>query len=127
MRHRKHRHKLAVSPAHRKSMVRNLCISVIHSGAIKTTHARAKAVQPFLEKLITLAKKDSVANRRLAFSRLGSAVAVGKLFKEVAPRFKERKGGYTSVLKLADRRVGDHAKMSYLRFTDKFVEASKTE
>ena len=125
MRHRKHRHKLAVAPSHRKSLVRNLCISVIRSGAIKTTHARAKAVQPVLEKLVTLAKKDTVANRRLAFSRLGSSFAVGKLFKEVAPRFIERNGGYTCVLKLSDHRVGDHAKMSFLRFVDVWASSQK--
>lgn len=118
MRHQKHRNKLAVAPAHRKSLIRNLCISVIHKGSIKTTHARAKAVQPVLEKLVTLAKRDNVANRRLASARLGSLGAVKKLFSQVAPRFQERNGGYTRVLKLADGRVGDHAKMSCLQFVD---------
>ena len=118
MRHQKHRNKLAVAPHHRKSLIRNLCISVIHNGSIKTTHAKARAVQPVLEKLVTLAKQDNVANRRLAQSRLNSARAVKKLFTQVAPRFQQRNGGYTRVLKLADGRVGDNAKMGCLQFVD---------
>lgn len=116
MRHRKHRHKLAVHPAHRKSLIRNLCVSIINSNSIKTTHAKAKAVRPVLEKLVTLAKQDSVANRRLAYSRLNSKKAVKRLFADVAPKFQERNGGYTRILKLADGRVGDNAKMSYIQF-----------
>ena len=118
MRHRKHRYKLSVNPAHRKSLIRNLCVSAIDSGSIKTTHAKAKAVQPVLEKLVTLAKLDNVANRRLAHSRLGSERAVKKLFSQVALRFKERPGGYTRVLKLVDGRVGDNSKMGLLQFVD---------
>ena len=118
MRHRKHHYKLGVAPSHRKSLIRNLCVSVIDHGSIKTTHAKARAVQPILEKLVTLAKEDTVAHRRLAHSRLGSARAVKKLFSQVALRFKQRPGGYTRVLKLADGRVGDNAKMSCLQFVD---------
>lgn len=117
MRHRKHRYRLGVSPAHRKSLVRNLCVSLITGrGSITTTHARAKATQSVVEKLVTLAQKDSVANRRLAYSRLNSREAVKKLFASIAPQFLERKGGYTRVLKLADGRVGDNAKMSCIQF-----------
>ena len=72
MRHKKHKYKLNVDPAHRKAMVKNLAVSLLDHGAIKTTHARAKAVQSYIEKLVTVAKKDSVANRRLAFSRLNN-------------------------------------------------------
>lgn len=118
MRHSRHKYKLGVDPAHRKSMMRNLSSSLIKAGAIKTTHARAKAVQPYIERLVTIAKKDSVANRRLAFSRLSDKDAVKKLFEEVGPKAKDRNGGYTRVLKLSDGRVGDNAKMSYISFVD---------
>ncbi|MCY4643208.1 MAG: 50S ribosomal protein L17 [Bacteriovoracales bacterium] len=118
MRHRKHRNKLAVNPAHRKSLIRNLCVSLIDHNSIRTTHAKAKAVQPFLEKLVTLAKKDSVANRRLAESRLNSSRAVKKLFSHVAPQFKTRNGGYTRIVKSAEGRVGDNAKMSTIEFVE---------
>ena len=127
MRHQKHRHKLAVAPAHRKSLMRNLSASLIQHGVIKTTHAKAKAVQPFLERLVTLARVDTLSNRRLAFARLNSKRAVRKLFGDIAPRFKERKGGYTSILKLADMRVGDSAKMSCIRFVDVFPPSQVEE
>ena len=118
MRHGKHRNKLGIAPAHRKSLIKNLCVSVIDHETIKTTHAKAKAVQPVLEKLVTVAKTDTVANRRLAYSRLNSRRAVKKLFADIAPRFKERQGGYTRVLKFADGREGDNAPMSCLQFVD---------
>ena len=124
MRHQKHRNKLAVNPAHRKSLIKNLCVSLINHGSIKTTHARAKAMRPVVEKLVTLAKKDNVANRRLAYSRLNSKGAVKKLFAEVAPNFQERSGGYTRISKLIDGRVGDNAKMSYIQFVDSVVVAA---
>lgn len=116
MRHRKHHNKLAVDPAHRKSLIRNLCVSMIAHNSIKTTHARAKALRPVFEKLITLAKRDTVANRRLAYSRLNSKWAVKKLFSLIAPEYQDRPGGYTRISKLAEGRVGDNAKMSYLHF-----------
>jgi large subunit ribosomal protein L17 len=117
MRHKKHKYKLNVDPAHRKAMVKNLAVSLLDHGAIKTTHARAKAVQSYIEKLVTVAKKDSVANRRLAYSRLNNKKAVTQLF-ELAPKFNERPGGYTRVLKLTDGRVGDNSKMSHISFVD---------
>ena len=116
MRHHKHQNKLGVSPSHRKSLVRNLAISLIDNGKIKTTTAKARATRSFVEKLVTIARNDSVANRRLVFSRLGSKKAVQKLFNEVAPQYKERPGGYTRILKLPDTRVGDGANMSYIAF-----------
>jgi len=94
--------------------MRNLATEIIDHGKIKTTHAKCKAVQGYVEKLITLAKVDSVANRRLAAARIQSKVVVQKLFSEVGPKYKERPGGYTRILKLADGRVGDNAKMSYI-------------
>ena len=118
MRHQKRKYRIGTNPSHRKSLLRNLAIEVIDHGKIKTTHTKCKAVQPFVEKLVTIAKEDTVANRRLAFSKLNNKVAVQKLFTEVAPKFKERNGGYTRILKLADGRVGDNAKMSYIALVD---------
>lgn len=118
MRHQRHKYSIGTTPAHRKSLMRNLAAEVIDHGKIKTTHTKCKAVQGFVEKLITLAKEDTVANRRLAFSKLDNKDAVKKLFDEVAPKFKERKGGYTRVLKLADGRWGDNAPMSFIMLVD---------
>jgi large subunit ribosomal protein L17 len=118
MRHKKHRYKLNVSPSHRVSLMRNLATAVITHGKIKSTHAKCMAIRPYVEKLITLAKVDSVANRRRASQKLADKNAVAKLFKEVGPKYVDRKGGYTRVLKLADGRVGDNAKMSYIALVD---------
>lgn len=117
MRHSKHKYAIGTTKAHRTSLLRNLASDIIKHGKIKTTHTKCKAAQGFVEKLITLAKEDSVANRRLAFRRLNNKEAVKNLF-EVAPRFKERNGGYTRVIKLADGRVGDNAPMSYISLVD---------
>lgn len=118
MRHSKHKYKLGVNPAHRKSLMRNLAIEIIDHGKIKTTHTKAKAVRIFLEKLVTLSKVDSVHNRRLAFSKLNNKDAVAKLFNDVGPKFKERNGGYTRIIKLADLRLGDASKMGYISFVE---------
>jgi large subunit ribosomal protein L17 len=118
MRHGNHKYKLGVQPAHRAAMMKNLAIEVIEHGKIKTTHTRCMAVRIFVEKLITLAKNDSVANRRLAFSKLNNKNAVTVLFDNVAPKFKTRNGGYTRVIKTADGRVGDNAKLSYIALVD---------
>lgn len=118
MRHQNRKYRIGNNPAHRKSLLRNLATEVIDHGRVKTTHAKAKAVRSYVEKLITLAKEDTVANRRLAFTRLGNKEAVKTLFADVAPKFKERPGGYTRVLKLADNRVGDNAPMSYILLVD---------
>ena len=118
MRHQRHKYKLGVDPAHRKSMIRNLASELIDHGRIRTTITRSKALKPYIEKLVTLAKNDTVANRRLAFRRLNNKEAVTNLFANVAPKMKERNGGYTRILKLADTRVGDDAKMSFIEFVD---------
>lgn len=118
MRHQKQRYRIGTTPAHRRSLLRNLAVEVIDHGKIKTTHTKCKAVQGYVEKLITLAKEDTVANRRLAQTRLNNKLAVQKLFSDVGPRFKERNGGYTRVLKMADGRVGDNASMSYICLVD---------
>ncbi len=118
MRHQRRKYKIGTTPSHRKSLVRNLAVEVIEHEQIKTTHVKCKAIKPVVEKLITLAKNDTVANRRLAFKKLNNKDAVKKLFEEVGPKFKERAGGYTRILKIADGRVGDNSKMGIIAFVD---------
>ncbi len=118
MRHQRKKYSIGSSPSHRKSLMKNLIGDLIEHGKIKTTHAKCKAIKPYAEKLITLAKNDTVANRRTAFRKLNNKNAVTKLFTEVAPKFNERPGGYTRIVKLADGRVGDNAKMSYIALVD---------
>ena len=114
MRHQKTRHKLSRSPSHRKALLRNLCKEIIEHERIKTTAAKAKAVKPEVEQLITLAKRGDLHARRQALAALGQdATAVHKLFTEVAPRYTERPGGYTRILKLGPRR-SDSTEMVYL-------------
>src|SRR4030088_3854571 len=105
MRHQRTRHKLSRTASHRKSLLRNLAKEVIDHERIKTTEAKAKAVKPEVEKLITLAKRGDLPPRRQALSALGQdKFAVYKLFDEIAPRYSERPGGYTRILKLGQRR-----------------------
>ena len=105
MRHQRKRHKLSRSASHRKALLRNLCKEVIDHERIKTTEAKAKAVKPEVEKLITLAKRGDLHARRQALSALGQdKFVVYKLFEEVGPRYSERPGGYTRILKLGPRR-----------------------
>ncbi len=118
MRHQKHKYRVGTTPAHRVALMKNLASEIIDHGKIKTTHTKCMAMKPYVEKLITLAKVDSVANRRLASKKLDNKKAVQKLFSEVGPKFVKRAGGYTRILKLADGRVGDNAKMSYIAFVD---------
>lgn len=126
MRHRKHNHQLGVKSAHRTSLLANLCCSLIESGRIKTTLAKARAVRPTIEKLVTLAKKANLATeasqkihyRRLAIARLRSKKAVKKLFDELVDQFIDRKGGYTRIYKLAIPRLGDAAEMALIEFVE---------
>lgn len=114
MRHQKTRHKLSRDSAHRKALLRNLSKEVIEHGRIKTSAAKAKAVKPEIEKLITLAKDDTLHARRQALSKLGhDEFIVGKLFQDVAPRYKTREGGYTRILKLGPRR-SDSTEMVFI-------------
>ena len=114
MRHQKTRHKLSRDSAHRKALLMNLSKEVIQHERIKTTEAKAKAVKPEVEKLITLAKKGDLYARRQALAALGQdKFTVHKLFEEVAPRYSERPGGYTRILKLGPRR-SDSTEMVYL-------------
>lgn len=118
MRHGNHKYKLGVKPQHRKALVQNLSIELITHGKIKTTETKAKAIKPFVEKLVTLAKVDSIANRRVAFTKLNNKEAVKALFETVAPKFKQRPGGYTRLLKIAETRLGDGAKEAYIAFVE---------
>jgi len=118
MRHQKRKFRIGTNSAHRRSLLRNLAIEVIDHEKIKTTQTKCKAVRGYVEKLITLSKNDTVANRRLAFKKLNNKDAVKRLFDEVGPRFKERAGGYTRILKLADGRVGDNAQMAIIALVD---------
>jgi len=105
MRHQRQRYQLSRSAAHRKALLANLVKEVIDHERIKTTEAKAKAVQPELEKLITLAKRGDLHARRQALATLGQdKFVVYKLFEEIAPRYSERPGGYTRILKLGPRK-----------------------
>src|SRR5579864_3779472 len=107
MRHLKAGRKLNRNASHRAALMRNLSCALIEHERIITTVAKAKALRTFIEKLITLAKKGTLHARRLAVSRLHNKDAVAKLFKEVAPRFAERPGGYTRIIRRQERRLGD--------------------
>src|SRR5438270_5741772 len=107
MRHLKAGRKLNRNASHRLALMRNLSCALIEHERIITTVAKAKALRPFIEKLITLAKKGTLHARRLAVARLHNKDAVAKLFKEIAPRFAERPGGYTRVIRRQERRLGD--------------------
>ncbi|TDT36971.1 LSU ribosomal protein L17P [Halospina denitrificans] len=113
MRHRKSGRKFNRNSSHRKAMYRNMTASLVEHELIKTTLPKAKELRRVAEPLITLAKQDSVANRRQAFARLRSDEAVTKLFNELGPRFQERPGGYLRVLKCG-LRAGDNAPMAYV-------------
>lgn len=113
MRHRKSGRHFNRTSAHRRAMFANMAASLIEHEIIKTTVPKAKELRRVAEPLITLAKDDTVANRRLAFARLRSKAAVGKLFSELGPRFHERPGGYTRILK-AGYRAGDAAPIAYI-------------
>ncbi len=118
MRHRHSGRQLNRNSSHRKAMFRNMAVSLIQHEAIKTTLPKAKELRRVAEPLITMAKTDSVAKRRLAFSRLRDRDAVTKLFNELAPRFKERPGGYLRILKCGFRQ-GDKAPMAYVELMDR--------
>ena len=127
MRHRKAGRKLNRNSSHRKALLKNLAIALIEQDIIKTTLPKAKELRKVIEPLITLGKEDTVANRRLAFSRLRSDSAVAKLFTEVSVNSKDRKGGYTRIIK-AGFRPGDKADMAYIELVDRSTgEASSAE
>lgn len=120
MRHRKSGRQLSRTSAHRKAMFQNMAVSLFEHELIKTTLPKAKELRRVAEPLITLAKVDSVANRRLAFARTGSKEAVGKLFNDLGKRYAQRPGGYVRILKCGFR-AGDNAPMAYVELVDRPV------
>ena len=126
MRHRKAGRQLNRNSAHRKAMFRNMAASLIEHELIKTTLPKAKELRRVAEPLITLAKEDSVARRRLAFARLRNEAAVGKLFSELGPRYQDRPGGYLRILKCGYR-AGDKAPMAYVELVDRPVSEDTEE
>lgn len=133
MRHRMAGRKFARTTQHRKAMLRNLAQSLFEHGRITTTVEKAKALRPFAEKLITIARRGTLHDRRLALSILNDrdiwqqdakgeeeygGRVVQRLFKEIAPRFKDRPGGYTRVVQLSDHRAGDNARMAIIELVE---------
>ena len=125
MRHRKSGRKLNRNSAHRNALFKNLAIALIEQDIIKTTLPKAKELRKFVEPLITIGKEDTVANRRHVFSKLRSDQAVAKLFSEISVNAKDRKGGYTRIIK-AGFRPGDKADMAYIELVDRKMEDEST-
>ncbi|MCZ2405528.1 MAG: 50S ribosomal protein L17 [Burkholderiales bacterium] len=123
MRHGNGLRKLNRTSSHRKAMLQNMMNSLIEHEAIKTTLPKSKELRRVIEPMITLAKVDSVANRRLAFDRLRDRDSVTKLFNELGPRFKTRPGGYTRILKMGFR-VGDNAPMALIELVERAEDAA---
>ena len=117
MRHKKIGRRLGRDSSHRKAMFRNMAVSLIEHESISTTLHKAKELRRTLEPLITLAKEDNVSKRRMAFNKIRDKAAVGKLFNEIGPRFKDRPGGYLRILKKGSR-PGDSAPMALIQLTD---------
>src|ERR1700759_4491814 len=118
MRHRNQGRKLNVTTAHRTAMFANMAAALIKHEQIKTTLPKAKELRPVVEKLITLSRKNDLASRRLALSRIRDEAQVKKLFEVLAPRYPKRPGGYTRVLK-SGFRFGDNAPMAFIEFVDR--------
>ena len=125
MRHKKSGRKFNRNSSHRKALFKNLAIALIERDIIKTTLPKAKELRKFVEPLITIGKEDTVANRRHVFSKLRSDQAVAKLFGEVSVNAKDRKGGYTRIIK-AGFRPGDKADMAYIELVDRKMEDEST-
>ncbi|MFL2718554.1 MAG: 50S ribosomal protein L17 [Gammaproteobacteria bacterium] len=123
MRHRKSGRKLNRNSSHRKALMKNLAIAFIERELIKTTVPKAKELRSFVEPLITMAKEDSVANRRKAFNKLRLDSVVNKLFTEIAIKSKDRQGGYLRIIK-AGFRPGDKADMAYVEWVDRDLDGS---
>ena len=126
MRHRKSGRKFGRNSSHRKAMFRNMAASMLKHETIRTTLPKAKELRRVVEPLITLAREDSVANRRLAFDRLRDKEVVGKLFSDLGPRFKDRPGGYLRILKTGPR-PGDAAPMAIVMLTEAAPEAAAAD
>jgi len=126
MRHGNGLRKLNRTSEHRQAMLRNMMNSLIEHEAIKTTLPKAKELRRVIEPMITLAKVDSLANKRLAFSRLRDRDSVVKLFSDLGPRFAKRPGGYTRILKMGFR-AGDNAPMAYVELVDRVAEPAAAQ
>ena len=126
MRHQKAGRTLGRNSSHRKAMYRNMAVSLIQHETIRTTLPKAKELRRVVEPLITMAKQDGVARRRLAFSRLRDKASIGKLFNELGPRFKARPGGYLRILKTGYR-AGDSAPMAMVQLLDQPEPAAEKE
>ena len=112
---------LGRNSAKRKALFQSLAISLIEHEGIKTTLAKAKELRSFIEPLITLAKNDSVSNRRIAFTKIRNKSAVGKLFSDLGPRFKDRPGGYSRIIKIGFRK-GDAAPIAFIELLDRSID-----
>ncbi|TDJ45732.1 MAG: 50S ribosomal protein L17 [Gammaproteobacteria bacterium] len=126
MRHRKSGRTLGRKSTHRKAMYKNMAVSLIKHETIRTTLPKAKELRRVVEPLITLAKEDGVARRRLAFARLRDKETVAKLFTELGPRFKDRPGGYLRILKIGFR-PGDSAPMALVQLLDQPEQTAAAE
>ena len=126
MRHRKSGRQLNRNSSHRQAMFKNMAGSLVKHEVIKTTLPKAKELRRVIEPLITLAKQDSVANRRLAFARTGDKEVVGKLFNELGPRYEARPGGYTRILKCGFR-AGDNAPMAFVELVGRPLDIEAEE
>lgn len=126
MRHRQSGRQLNRNSSHRKAMFRNMATSLFNHEIIKTTLPKAKELRRVAEPLITMAKSDSVAGRRLAFARIRDDAMVAKLFSELGPRYMDRPGGYVRILKCGFR-SGDKAPMAYVELVDRPIEAEVVE
>lgn len=123
MRHLKTGRKLNRTTAHRRALIRNLLKALIQREQIQTTDAKAKELRRWADRIVTLGKKDTLHARRLAYAQLGSRTLVSRLFDDIAPRFENRAGGYTRVIKLGPRR-GDAAPLSLIEFTEREAETA---
>ena len=126
MRHRNIGRQLSRNSSHRKALLQNMTVSLLRHEIIKTTLPKAKELRRVVEPLITLAKEDSVSKRRLAFDRTRDKEVVGKLFSDLGPRYQERPGGYTRILKCGYR-AGDNAPMAIIELVDRPVEDEDTD
>ncbi len=125
MRHRKRGNQLGRTSSHRNAMIRNMANSLIEHERIVTTVQKAKNLRPFVEKLVSLAREPTVHHRRLAFARLRDGVAVTKLFAVLGPRFLERPGGYTRILRLTKPRLGDKGQRALIEFVERTPEVEQ--
>lgn len=126
MRHLKKRKKLSRPAAHRDALMANLCKFLIRYGRIKTTKAKAKMVQPFIEKMVTRSKNNNLHSKRIVASRLKSWESIPKLFDQIGPKFKSRAGGYTRIIKLGFRN-SDGAEIVLLEFLEKFSDLKEKQ